>query len=62
MTPSAASFDAVTRHLFDPSIASRTAAMDALNALAGRVVLDDPNAPEDARRAAIATWRSALKE
>jgi hypothetical protein len=34
--------------------------MDALNALAGRVVLDDPNASEDARRAAIEEWRKSL--
>jgi HEAT repeat protein len=53
-------FDAVTRHLFDPSIAVRTTTLVALNALAGRAVLDDPSASEDARKSAIDAWRAAI--
>ena len=28
--------------------------------LAGRVVLEDPNVPDDARKAAVEEWRKAL--
>ena len=60
LAPSPETFDAVARHVLGSSIARRTPAIDALNAFAGRVVLEDPNAPEDARKAAVEEWRKAL--
>jgi HEAT repeat protein len=60
LAPSAETFDAAARHVLGASILGRTCAFDALNALAGRVVLDDPNASEDARRAALDEWRKSL--
>jgi HEAT repeat protein len=60
LAPSAETFDAVARHVLAPSLAGRTTAMDALNELAGRPVLEDPNASEEARRAALDEWRKSL--
>jgi hypothetical protein len=62
LAPSPDAFEAVARHVLAPSVARRTPAIDALNAFAGRTILEDPNASEEARKAAIEEWRKALSK
>jgi HEAT repeat protein len=61
LAPTPARFDALAALLFDASMVARVEAIDALNAVADRVVLEDPLSIEEDRRAALDVWREALK-
>ena len=60
LAPNEKRFAATAALTNDASIVARTSALDALNALLGRVVVEDPSAPPDEIRAALEIWRSAL--
>lgn len=60
LAPDEARFEAVAALTTDPSIVARTSAMDALNTLLGRKVVENPLAPPEEIRAAVLVWRSAL--
>ncbi len=62
LTRSSADFDMAARYLFDASVIARTEAIDALNAMSGRIVIQDPDLPEGERRAAEAEYRKALTQ
>ncbi|HYC79188.1 MAG TPA: HEAT repeat domain-containing protein, partial [Planctomycetota bacterium] len=59
--PTPERFAALEALVLGPSLAARTAAVDALNHVSGRKVLDDPQAPESELRAALEVWRAAAR-
>jgi HEAT repeat protein len=60
LAPDRARFERTASFLKDASVAARTAALDGLNGLLGRKVLEDPLAPPEEAEAALAIWRTAI--